>query len=212
MSRIVIPWLQPGDTLSATDQNTFLTDATDLSTDLSSQNLREEAISYQNIDFTSPPTTTFFDTISKVGTMTITSETYSVVSDGITDCSITGISQSINHGTVIRLTSRVLMAKTSIVAVDDDYLLFQYRLNYADAGNVNLTPEFVYSGLACNTTNNSTQVNEIERQACLMNRLYIYPSSLQDTLQNVKLMTKVSDASNTFHVDRFSLTVEIFTR
>lgn len=212
MSRVVIPWIQVGDTLNPIDQNTFQTNVITLSGDLTSQNIREEGISYQNIDWTNPPTTAYYDTISKVGSMTINSETYSVVSDGITDCSLTGISHTINHGTVLRLTSRVLLAKTSISNVSDDYLLFKHRLTYANAGNVDLSPEYVYSGLACNTTNNSTEVNDIERQACLMNRMYIYPTSLSDTLQTVKLMTKVSDNANTFHLDRFSLTLEVITR
>lgn len=211
-SRVVIPYISNGDRIGGVAQNTFLSNASSLSSNLSSVNIREEGISYQNFDFTDGVALTFSDEVSSTTDFDIDFDTYQVLTDGATEMNITGINTTIRSESVIRVYARILIGEVDVNTPSDDLYLFRIRVHTTNGGNTDLLPEYVYSIAACNTTNNAGGQNDwIERQPILIARQFTYIGST-DTLTNVSIMGRVSDDTNTVEVDSFQLCVEVITR
>lgn len=213
MSQVKIPYISPGDTLSAQDQNDFLDDVSTISGALTSENLREEALNHQNLDFTTGVVIKLYDDMSRVASpaVEVSSETYAVITDGTVPMSLTGLGATLSVGYVVRVYGRLLTRDISIQVPSDDYYFLKIVLG-TDAGDIDLLPVAGYSMLTCDTTdNNADAPDEIEKQPLLLSHAHIY-TGVDTTLNNVKVYAKVSDSGNTVEFSRYSLSVEIYSR
>lgn len=213
VTRLVVPYLEAGDTLDSGNQNSFLGAAAVMSSDISDYNLRQEAINYEHLDLTDHPIITFTDYMQYSGAgYTFSSDTPATVdATGSAPCEITGINTVLHTGDVVRIYANVLSGAVDRPAPgpNDEYL-FQFR-STVTAGSTNFGPRFVYSMSGCNTDNNTGNhdIDDIEHQRHMMGYTYIH-NGATTTLDTIALRVVLADGANSLFIFKYNLLVQIW--
>jgi hypothetical protein len=206
MSKLINKIVKPGDVISSTDQYGFMTDLETVSSNIGTKNIRKEAVNYQHLDFTTEnPIYTYVNKVDGT-TQTITSTTYTTITDGANDASFI-LNKTLEAGSVIRFYGRVLTGNHSRIDLANDYYGFRFYFNIG-AGLVGIGPEFIYSLSGCNTTNSGTPADDdIAHQNHVLS--YSYIATTTTTLSQVQMRAFVQDNQNDFDISLFNFCIMI---